>query len=71
MRENLDQPRASLSYIVRRHEHLDAEFAEVTLRCLGYPSKNTQPVEWAFALKVPKDEPVKWPLGANVRVVIT
>jgi hypothetical protein len=56
---------------VVKHEHVDAEFAEVVIRCLGYPTKGVQPVEWPFALRVPKNELDKWPLGLSVRLTVT
>lgn len=62
---------AGWSYTVRRHDHIDKEFAEVVIHCIGYPTKGTQPSLWDFALKVPKSELSNWPLGASVRLVIS
>lgn len=58
------------SYTVRVYEHVDAEFAKVTLKCVGYPTKGVQPVEWEFVLRVPKADLAKWPLGASVRIKV-
>lgn len=58
-------------YKVLTHEHLDDEWATVTIRCIGVPTKGIQPVEWPFALKVPKAELGKFPLGGHVRLAVT
>lgn len=58
------------SYTVRVHEHVDAEVAKVTLKCVGYPTKGVQPAEWEFVLKVPKADLSKWPLGTMVRLKV-
>lgn len=58
-------------YRVTMHEHVDDDFANVTVRCLGFPSAGAQPVEWPFVLKVPKADLAKWPLGASVRLSVT
>jgi hypothetical protein len=55
---------------VRVHEHVDAKFAKVTLRCLGYPTEGTHPDECAFSLLVPVAELPKWPLGVTMRMAI-
>jgi hypothetical protein len=61
----------SASYRVLTHEHVDDKFAKVVVRCVGYPTEGTQPVEWAFVLKVPKTELGRWPLGGSVRLAVT
>lgn len=63
-------PLFSASYTVRVHEHVDAEFAKVTLKCIGYPTHGVQPAEWEFVLRVPKADLDKWPLGASVRLAV-
>lgn len=61
----------SLPYTVRRHEHVDTKFAQVVIKCLGYPTEGVQPVEWEFAIRVPKADLSKWALGSSVRLEVT
>jgi hypothetical protein len=61
----------SRPYTVRSHEHVDADWVLVTLRCLGFPTKGTQPAVWPFEVKVPRSELHKWPLGAMGRLEVT
>lgn len=64
---------AGLPYRVRRHEHIptDDELVLVVLHCIGYPTKGTHPDDWSFALKVPRADLEKWPLGQIVRLEVT
>jgi hypothetical protein len=59
------------SYRVVSHTHVDDEFAEVVIRCLGFPTHGVQPVAWPLAIKVPRSELSRWPLGLSVRLTVT
>jgi hypothetical protein len=58
-------------YWVKAHEHVDKEFAKVTLRCLGYSTHGAHPEEWSYVLLVPHDQLAAWPLGKSVRLRVT
>ena len=71
-----DQPNSTAQlfrapYRVVKHEHVDDKWARVEVRCLGYSTEGTHPVEWPFALMVPKVDLGKWPLGASVSLAVT
>jgi len=63
---------ASWSYTVVRHEYVKTgPLAMVTIKCIGYPTEGVQPVEWEFSFLAPHNDLPKWPLGKNVRLVIS
>lgn len=58
-------------YRVVKHEHVDDKFVKVVVRCLGYPTEGVQPIEWEFALRVPRGDLVKWPISESVRLALS
>jgi hypothetical protein len=60
-----------LAYQVQSLQHVDKDWARVTLHCIGYPSKETHPDEWNFVLKVPMEQIERWPLGMMVKLSVS
>jgi hypothetical protein len=55
-------------YRIHSHEYVDAHFAKVTFKCIGYPTEGVHPNSWEYNLAVPIKKLQEYPIGKMVRV---